>query len=95
MKVVLTSNGAEAAGAGAAVTDTVAVGAEAPVALGAIGIRVGDRTGVLGVIDVAKVVNTGGVVLQLHGEKGRVQLGLDGVEEGGLRLGLDCVSVSR
>ena len=85
----LTSNGAEAIGVGVVVADGVAIGAEAPVALGAVGVHVGDGAGVLGVINETEVVDTSLVVPQVRSEEGRVELRLDGVEEGGLSHGRD------
>lgn len=77
-----------AAGLGA---DLVAVSGEAPEALRAVDISVGQGSGVLGLVSEAEVVGAGGVVLQGDGEERRSESRLHGVEEGGLRLGLDSV----
>ena len=90
----LTSNDAEAIGVGVVVADGVAIGAEAPVALGAVGVHVGDGAGVLGVINETEVVDTSLVVPQVRSEEGRVELRLDGVEEGGLLVGGDGVDAA-
>lgn len=86
---VLTSNASDrAARLGASL---VAISSEAPEALGVVDLGVGERAGVLGLVDKAKVVGAGRVVLQSNSEERRVQLGLNSVEEGSLRLGLDSV----
>jgi hypothetical protein len=85
-----TSNAADGAGAGRAVADGVAVRGELPEAIAVVDVGVGQRPGELGLVDEAEVVRAGRVILQADGEERGVQLGLDGVEEGGLRLGLDC-----
>lgn len=86
-----TGNGTDGVGLGLTVADGVSVSRELPEALGGVDVGVGDLAGVLGVVDEAEVVGPSGVVLQGHGEEGRVELRLDGIEEGGLRLGLDGV----
>lgn len=61
-----------------------------PEALGVVHVGVGERTSVLGLVDVAKVKGAGGIVLQSHCEKRGIQILLDGVEPGGLGLRMDC-----
>lgn len=77
-------------GAGGA-ADLVAIRGEHPEALRAVDGLVGNGAGVLGAVDEAEVIGAGSVVLQAGGEDGLVKAGLDGVEEGGLGLGLDGV----
>lgn len=71
------------------VTDTVAGRREHPETLGVVDLGVLEGTLVLVLVDVAEVVATGGFVLQGRCKQRGVKLGLDGVEEGGLGLGLD------
>lgn len=85
----LTSNALDGATRGR--TNLVGVGSEAPEALGAVNLGVGERAGVLGLVNEAEVVAAGSVVLQGNSEQRRVQLGLHSVEESSLRLGLDGV----
>lgn len=68
----------------------IAIGGELPEALGVVYVGVGERTSVLGLVDVAKVKGARGIVLQSHCEKRGIQILLDGVEPGGLGLRLDC-----
>lgn len=72
-------------------TNLVGVGSEAPEALGAVNRRVGERAGVLVLVNEAKVVGARGVVLQCNSKQGRVQLVLDSVKEGSLRFRLDGI----
>lgn len=76
---------------GVAVADAVSRGGEGPEALAVVGIDIGDRAGVLGAVDEAKVVGASGVVLESHGEKGAGKLVVHSVEEGSLCLGLNGV----
>jgi hypothetical protein len=69
----------------------VGIGIELPETLGVIDIGVSEGAGVLGGVSETEVVDTGGVVLQSNTEDGVGELGLDGVKEGGLSLGLDGV----
>lgn len=86
-----TSNAGERGGGVAVSTaHAVAVGSELPESVAVIDIGVRDRSLVLLLVDEAEVVGPWGVVLQRDGEKGSVQLGLDGIKEGCLRLGLNC-----
>jgi len=72
-------------------SNLVAVGRERPEALGAVDIGVDQAAGVLGLINEAKVIGTRSVVLESHSEQRRVQLGLNSVEESGLRFRADSV----
>lgn len=85
----LTSNAGDRGASGAA--NAVAIGGEAPEALGVVDRGVGQSAGVLGAVDVAEVIGARGVVLQGHSEQRRVQLRLDGVKEGGLLSGPDGI----
>lgn len=60
------ANGAGGAGRGA---DAVAACVELPEAVAGRDWHVGDRSGVLGGVDVAKVVRTGGALLEVGGEE--------------------------
>lgn len=78
-------------GDGGAAADGVAAEAELPPALRGVDVGVGERTGVLGTVDVAKIVSAGGVVLEVSGEDRLRKGALDGVEEGLLGCGADGV----
>lgn len=71
--------------------DAVSAGVELPEAVAAVDRDVGDGAGVLGAVDVAKVVGAGGALLQVDGEEFLAEAALDGVEEGGLSVWLDSV----
>jgi hypothetical protein len=74
--------------------DRIACGGEAPEALAVVDGGVGDGTGVLGAVDEAEVVGTGGVVLEVDGEELLGKRALDGVEEGFLGSGRDGVDAA-
>ena len=74
--------------------DRVACGGEAPEALAVVDGGVGDGTGVLGAVDEAEVVGTGGVVLEVDGEELLGERALDGVKEGVLGSGRDGVDAA-
>lgn len=76
------------------IANGISVSRELPETLGGVDVSVGDLAGVLALVDEAEVVATGGMILQGDGEEGLVELGLDGVEEGGLRLRLDGVDLA-
>lgn len=74
--------------------DAEAVRRELPEALGGVDGDVGERAGVLGTVDVAELVGSGGGVLQVGGEDGLGQGGHDVVEEGLLLGRLDGVELA-
>lgn len=78
-------------GLGGSSTNAVGRCAKAPEALAVVGINVGDRTSVLALVDEAKVVGTGSMVLQVDSEQRLSKLGLDSVEECGLLNGRNGV----
>ena len=88
------SDALDAGADGGAGTDRVACGAEAPETIAVVDGGVGDGTGVLGAIDEAEVIGTGGVVLEVDREELLGERALDGVEEGGLLLGRDGVDAA-
>lgn len=69
----------------------MAVGGEGPESIGVINIGVGDRSGELVVVNEAEVIGARGIVLESHSEQRLVEIVLDGVEEGCLRVGADSV----
>lgn len=88
-RIRLTSNSLD--GTTRLAANLVAVGTEHPEALGAVDIGVGQRAGVLGLVDEAEVIGAGLVVLQGDSKQRLIELALDSVKEGLLRLGLDGV----
>jgi hypothetical protein len=85
------SDAVDAGRDGRAGTDAVAREGELPEALGAVDVGVGDRTRVLGAVDVTKVVRTSSVVLEGGGKERLAQRALNCVEEGRLRRRADGV----
>lgn len=88
-KTLLTSNTLDRATGLAA--NLVAVGSKHPEALRAVDISVSQLASVLGLVDITEIVGAGLVVLQGDSKQRLVELALDSVKEGLLRLGLDGV----
>lgn len=85
----LTSNSLD--GATGLAANLVAIGSEHPETLRAVDISVSKFASVLGLVDETEVVGAGLVVLQSDSKQRLVQLTLDSVEEGLLRLRLNSV----
>lgn len=79
---------------GGARADLVAGGSEAPETLAVVDGNVGDGTSVLGGVDEAEVIGTGGVVLEGDSEELLSKRALDSVEEGLLSGGGDSVDAA-
>lgn len=88
---LLTGNSLDRRSSSLGITNAVSVGRKSPETIRAVDIGVGQRPGILGLVNVAKVIAAGGVVLQGDGKQRLVQLVPDGIEEGRLGLGLNGV----